>query len=75
MRGARHHGAGASFAKDAHKVFNFNFKNAYCPGTPAPYVTYEALGSGAGRHSMKVRNRTPRFGSPTSRRPRIKSRR
>jgi ABC-type phosphate transport system substrate-binding protein len=58
-------GRGASFARDAHKVFNFNFKNNYCNGTPGfglINVSYEALGSGAGRLSMKVREDTPRFG-------------
>jgi ABC-type phosphate transport system substrate-binding protein len=59
-------GRGASFARDAHKVFNFNFKNNYCIGTPGfgeLNVDYEALGSGAGRLSMKVREEGgPRFG-------------
>lgn len=58
-------GRGASFARDAHTVFNFNFKNNYCIGTPgfgSINVTYEALGSGAGRLAVKVRNDAPRFG-------------
>lgn len=58
-------GRGASFANEAHKVFNFNFKNNYCNGTSGfgvLNVEYEALGSGAGRLSMKVREDTPRFG-------------
>ena len=49
-------GRGASFARDAHNVFINNFKPIYCKGTPKlAGVTYEALGSGAGRLSMKVR--------------------
>jgi ABC-type phosphate transport system substrate-binding protein len=58
-------GRGASFARDAHTVFNFNFKNNFCIGTPgfgAINVTYEALGSGAGRTAMKDRTLDPRFG-------------
>ena len=57
-------GRGASFARDAHNVFINNFQPVYCAGTPAlAGVTYEALGSGAGRLSMKVREvGGPRFG-------------
>ena len=58
-------GRGASFARDAHTVFNFNFKNSFCIGTPGfgtINVTYEALGSGAGRTAMKDRALDPRFG-------------
>lgn len=57
-------GRGASFARDAHNVFINNFQPIYCAGTPAlSGVTYEALGSGAGRLSMKVRETGgPRFG-------------
>jgi len=57
-------GRGASFARDAHNVFINNFQPVYCAGTPAlANVTYEALGSGAGRLSMKVREAGgPRFG-------------
>lgn len=57
-------GRGASFARDAHNVFINNFQPIYCAGTPAlSNVTYEALGSGAGRLSMKVREvGGPRFG-------------
>lgn len=57
-------GRGASFARDAHNVFINNFQPIYCAGTPAlAGVTYEALGSGAGRLSMKVREAGgPRFG-------------
>jgi ABC-type phosphate transport system substrate-binding protein len=57
-------GRGASFARDAHNVFINNFKPIYCKGTPKlAGVTYEALGSGAGRLSMKVREGGgPRFG-------------
>ncbi len=58
-------GRGASFARDAHNIFNFNFRNVFCAGTPGSgtiNVTYEAQGSGAGRLSMKVRNDVPRFG-------------
>ncbi|MEX2105303.1 MAG: hypothetical protein WD810_00240 [Solirubrobacterales bacterium] len=57
-------GRGASFARDAHNVFINNFQPIYCSGTAAlAGVTYEALGSGAGRLSMKVRETGgPRFG-------------
>jgi ABC-type phosphate transport system substrate-binding protein len=56
-------GRGASFARDAHNVFINNFKPIYCKGTPKlASVTYEALGSGAGRLSMKERGLPPRFG-------------
>ena len=57
-------GRGASFARDAHNVFINNFQPIYCAGTPAlSGVTYEALGSGAGRLSVKVRETGgPRFG-------------
>jgi ABC-type phosphate transport system substrate-binding protein len=57
-------GRGASFARDAHNVFINNFKPIYCKGTPKlAGVTYEALGSGAGRASVKVREvGGPRFG-------------
>jgi ABC-type phosphate transport system substrate-binding protein len=58
-------GRGASFARDAHKIFNDKFKLVFCVGTPGAgtiNVTYEASGSGAGRQSMKVRDGAPRFG-------------
>lgn len=57
-------GRGASFARDAHNVFINNFKPIYCKGTPKlAGVTYEALGSGAGRAAVKVREvGGPRFG-------------
>lgn len=58
-------GRGASFARDAHKVFNDTFKFSYCVGTPGAgkiNVTYEAQGSGAGRQSVKIRDGAPRFG-------------
>ncbi len=57
-------GRGASFARDAHNVFINNFQPVFCAGTPAlAGVTYEALGSGAGRLSVKVREAGgPRFG-------------
>lgn len=57
-------GRGASFARDAHNVFINNFKPIYCKGTPKlANVTYEALGSGAGRLAVKVREAGgPRFG-------------
>lgn len=57
-------GRGASFARDAHNVFINNFKPIYCKGTPKlAGVTYEALGSGAGRLAVKVREPSgPRFG-------------
>jgi ABC-type phosphate transport system substrate-binding protein len=54
-------GEGGSFAKDAHVVFNFNFKNSYCPGTSSN-VTYAPNGSGAGVKSVTLRTLTPRFG-------------
>lgn len=58
-------GRGASFARDAHEVFNEYFKQEYCQGTlgfEKIDVTYEAQGSGAGRTSVKIRNGDPRFG-------------
>ena len=54
-------GEGGSFAKDAHGVYNFNFKNSYCPGTSAN-VTYAPNGSGAGVKSVTLRTLAPRFG-------------
>ena len=55
-------GRGASFARDAHNVFINNFEPIFCEGIPSPAITYEALGSGAGRLAVKVRNDAPRFG-------------
>lgn len=56
-------GRGASFARDAHNVFINNFQPIYCAGTPAlSGVTYEALGSGAGKNAAKARDIAPRFG-------------
>jgi ABC-type phosphate transport system substrate-binding protein len=58
-------GRGASFARDAHSVFNGYFKLTFCAGTPGAgkiNVTYEAQGSGAGRTAVKVRDGAPRFG-------------
>lgn len=58
-------GRGASFARDAHGVFNGYFKLTNCSGTPGAgkiNVTYEPQGSGAGRTAVKVRNDSPRFG-------------
>jgi ABC-type phosphate transport system substrate-binding protein len=57
-------GRGASFARDAHNnVFIPNFKPTYCKGTPKlASVTYEALGSGEGRKTVKERGLAPRFG-------------
>lgn len=54
-------GRGASFARDAHGVFNTYFHASVCPGSSAD-INYEPQGSGAGRTSMMVRNGTPRFG-------------
>lgn len=57
-------GNGASFAKTAQEVFNFNFKNNYCVGTPGQgtiNVTYNANGSGAGITTMELRNNASRF--------------
>lgn len=58
-------GRGASFARDAHKVFNFNFAGNYCIGTVgfgSINVTYEPDGSGAGRNAVIERGLEPRFG-------------
>jgi ABC-type phosphate transport system substrate-binding protein len=58
-------GRGASFARDAHSVFNGFFKLTHCAGTPGAgkiNVTYEAQGSGAGRQAVKIRDGAPRFG-------------
>lgn len=57
-------GNGASFAKGAQEVFNLNFKNGYCLGTPGQgtiNVTYTADGSGAGVATMELRNNESRF--------------
>ncbi|HVY77392.1 MAG TPA: hypothetical protein VG898_02685 [Solirubrobacterales bacterium] len=57
-------GNGASFAKGAQEVFNLNFKNGYCLGTPRQgsiNVTYTADGSGAGIATMQLRNNESRF--------------
>lgn len=51
-------GNGASFAKTAQEVFNLNFKNSYCLGTPGQgtiNVAYNADGSGAGIATMELR--------------------
>jgi ABC-type phosphate transport system substrate-binding protein len=58
-------GRGASFARDAHKVFNGNLKSFYCIGTSGfnkRDVTYQSEGSGKGKSSMKTREDIPRFG-------------
>jgi ABC-type phosphate transport system substrate-binding protein len=57
-------GNGASFAKGAQEVFNFNFKNNYCVGTPGQgtiNAAYNANGSGAGVATMELRNNESRF--------------
>lgn len=54
-------GRGASFARDAHTLFNAIFKAAYCPPGTID-VAYDPAGSGGGRTAVKVRNDTPRFG-------------
>ncbi|MEO7198473.1 MAG: hypothetical protein ABIZ50_08375, partial [Solirubrobacterales bacterium] len=65
-------GRGASFARDAHGGFKLHFESLFCVGS-APTVSYEPLGSGAGRRSMgersgsnadgsQSRNQAPRFG-------------
>jgi len=70
-QGADITGRGASFARDAHSVFKFDFENRFCQNGPT--VTYEALGSGAGREvvgarrganasGVNSRNQVPRFG-------------
>ena len=53
-------GNGASFAKGAQEVFNFNFKNFYCAGSGLN-VAYNANGSGAGIQTMQLRNNASRF--------------
>lgn len=53
-------GNGASFAKGAQEVFNFNFKNFYCPGSGLN-VAYNANGSGAGILGAQLRNSASRF--------------
>lgn len=50
---------GASFAKGAQEVFNFNFKVNYCPGHKG--VAYNANGSGAGISGAQLRSTTSRF--------------
>src|SRR6476661_10889370 len=57
-------GNGASFAKTAQEVFNINFKNIYCAGTPRQgtiNVAYNADGSGEGVKTMELRVRPSRF--------------
>jgi len=54
-------GRGASFARDAHNLWIPNFITGYCASNPSE-VTYEPLGSGAGRRSMMTREDAPRFG-------------
>lgn len=54
-------GRGASFARDAHNLWIPNFLAIYCGSSPSE-VTYEPLGSGAGRRSMMTREDDPRFG-------------
>jgi len=57
-------GNGASFAKTAQEVFNINFKNSYCAGTPGQgtiNVAYNADGSGEGIKTMELRVRPSRF--------------
>ncbi len=57
-------GNGASFAKTAQEVFNINFKNNYCAGTPGQgtiNVAYNADGSGEGIKTMQLRTRPSRF--------------
>ena len=51
---------GASFARGAQEVFNFNFKNNYCPGKGLN-ITYNANGSGAGIKTAQLRNNASRF--------------
>ena len=53
-------GNGASFARGAHEVFNFSFKNNYCPGSGLN-VAYAANGSGKGVATMQLRNNASRF--------------
>lgn len=54
-------GRGASFARDAHNLWITNFLTGYCASNPSN-ITYEPLGSGAGRRSMMARDEDPRFG-------------
>jgi ABC-type phosphate transport system substrate-binding protein len=51
---------GASFAKGAQEVFNFNFKNIYCAGSGLN-VAYNANGSGAGISGAQLRTSTSRL--------------
>jgi ABC-type phosphate transport system substrate-binding protein len=53
-------GNGASFAKGAQEVFNFNFKTNYCAGSGLN-VAYNANGSGAGILTAQLRNNASRF--------------
>lgn len=59
--GANLDGNGASFAKAAQEVFNFNFKEFYCAGSGLK-VTYNANGSGEGIKGMQLRVSASRFG-------------
>ncbi|MBK5218227.1 MAG: hypothetical protein JJE35_00320, partial [Thermoleophilia bacterium] len=51
---------GASFAKGAQEVFNFNFKNIYCAGSGLN-IAYNANGSGAGISGAQLRASSSRF--------------
>ena len=58
--GANIDGNGASFAKGAQEVFNFNFKNLHCAGSGLN-VAYNANGSGAGIRTAQLRDNASRF--------------
>lgn len=58
-------GQGASFARDAHEIFNGSFSGIFCAGTAGAgqiNVAYNPTGSGSGRTAVTSRTLEPRFG-------------
>ena len=63
-------GRGASFARDAHGAFKLNFQFGFCNSAGAfPNVSYEALGSGAGRRAVGERSGTNALGNQSRNQP------
>ena len=69
-QGADTIGRGASFARDAHGAFKLNFQFGFCASAgDFPNVTYEALGSGAGRRAVGERSKPNENGSLSRNQP------
>jgi len=69
-QGADTIGRGASFARDAHGAFKLNFQFGFCNSAGAfPNVSYEALGSGAGRRAVGERSKPNENGSLSRNQP------